>query len=94
MGAGPFHSQNVESWFTSVAGLKVVAPSNPYDAKGLLIAAFEDAASLGQAAFEWLDAPVVRLGALDTPVPFSKTLEEAFSPKGKVLPALRDLLAY
>ncbi|HWX25009.1 MAG TPA: thiamine pyrophosphate-dependent enzyme [Vicinamibacteria bacterium] len=203
MGAGPFHSQNVESWFTSVAGLKVVAPSNPYDAKGLLLAAFEDgnpvlylehkhlyrsakgkvpegyytlplgrasiareggdatvvtygvgvvwaleaaallaqegkeieildlrslqpwdreaalasvrktgrvlvlheapltggfggeiAASLGQGAFEWLDAPVVRLGALDTPVPFSKGLEEAFSPRGKVLPALRDLLAY
>src|SRR5262249_56379846 len=41
-GAGPFHSQNVEAWFTHVAGLKVVAPSTPYDAKGLLTAAFED----------------------------------------------------
>ncbi len=41
-GAGPFHSQNVESWFTAVAGLKVLAPATPYDAKGLLIAAFED----------------------------------------------------
>jgi 2-oxoisovalerate dehydrogenase E1 component len=41
-GAGPFHSQNVESWFTSVAGLKVVAPATPFDAKGLLLAAFED----------------------------------------------------
>src|SRR5262249_55915621 len=41
-GAGPFHSQNVESWFTSVAGLKVVAPATPRDAKGLLLAAFED----------------------------------------------------
>ena len=41
-GAGPFHSQNVESWFTRVAGLKVVAPATPYDAKGLLLAAFED----------------------------------------------------
>ncbi|PYQ20131.1 MAG: hypothetical protein DMF79_11130, partial [Acidobacteria bacterium] len=41
-GAGPFHSQNVESWFTSVAGLKVLAPATPYDAKGLLLAAFED----------------------------------------------------
>ena len=35
-GAGPFHSQNVESWFTAVAGIKVVAPATPYDAKGLL----------------------------------------------------------
>ena len=41
-GAGPFHSQNVESWFTAVAGIKVVAPATPYDAKGLLISAFED----------------------------------------------------
>ena len=41
-GAGPYHSQNVESWFTGVAGLKVVAPATPYDAKGLLLAAFED----------------------------------------------------
>jgi len=42
MGAGPFHSQNMEAWFTHVAGLKVVAPATPYDAKGLLLAAFED----------------------------------------------------
>jgi 2-oxoisovalerate dehydrogenase E1 component len=203
VGAGPFHSQNVESWFTSVAGLKVLAPATPYDAKGLLLAAFEDgnpvlylehkllyrslkgrvpeghytlpigeariaragtdatvvtygvgvswalaaaetlagegreievldlrslmpwdveavvasvrrtgralvlheapvtggfggevAATLGQRAFEWLDAPVLRLGALDTPVPFSRALEEIFSPKGRLLPMLRELLAY
>jgi 2-oxoisovalerate dehydrogenase E1 component len=202
-GAGPFHSQNVEAWFTHVAGLKVVAPATPHDAKGLLTAAFEDgnpvlylehkllyrsargavpagwytlplgrarmarpgtdatvvtysvgvtwaleaaerlaaegksievidlrtllpwdretvlesvrrtgralvlheapitggfgaevAAVIGGDAFEWLDAPVARLGALDTPVPFSKALEEGFSPRGRLLPALRDLLAY
>ena len=203
VGAGPFHSQNVEAWFTQVAGLKVVAPATPYDAKGLLVAAFEDgnpvlylehkllyrsargrvpaelysvpigrariaraggdativtygvgvvwaleaaeklaaegpqvevvdlrslmpwdrdavlgsvrrtsralvlheaplgggfgaevAAVIGREAFEWLDAPVARLGGLDTPVPFSKALEEVFSPRGRLLPALRDLLAY
>jgi 2-oxoisovalerate dehydrogenase E1 component len=202
-GAGPFHSQNVEAWFTHVAGLKVVAPSTPCDAKGLLIAAFEDgnpvlylehkllyrsarervpegwytvplsrartarpgrdatvvtysvgvpwameaaehlaaegreievvdlrtllpwdretvlesvrrtsralilheapvtggfgaelAAVIGREAFGSLDAPVARLGALDTPVPFSKALEEVFSPRGRLLAALRDLLAY
>jgi 2-oxoisovalerate dehydrogenase E1 component len=202
-GAGPFHSQNVEAFFANVPGLKIVAPATPFDAKGLLLAAFEDgnpvlylehkllyrsakghvpadrftvpigsariaregrdatvvtysagvvwaldaaralaadgaeievvdlrtlvpwdremvlasvkktsralvlheatltggfggeiASSIGEQAFEWLDAPVVRLGALDTPVPFSKALEEGFSPKGRLVPALRSLLAY
>ena len=40
--AGPFHSQSNEAWFTHVPGLKVAYPSNPYDAKGLLLTAFED----------------------------------------------------
>jgi 2-oxoisovalerate dehydrogenase E1 component len=202
-GAGPFHSQNVESWFTAVAGLKVVAPSTPYDAKGLLVSAFEDgnpvlylehkllyrsvkgrvpaghyslpigeaslfregrdatvvtygvgvhwareaaaalaregceieivdlrslvpwdvaavvrsvrktgrclvlheapltggfggevAATVAHEAFEWLDAPVARLGALDTPVPFARNLEALHSPKDRLLPALRELLKY
>lgn len=202
-GAGPFHSQNPESWFTSVAGLKVVAPSTPADAKGLLLAAFQDgnpvvylehkalyrssrgpvpagrytvpigaarlarpgrdatvvtygvgvpwaldaagrladqgseievidlrslqpwdvdavvasvrrtgralvlheapltggfggeiAATIGSSAFEWLDAPVQRLGSLDMPVPFSRSLEEMFMPKGRLVEALKALLAY
>lgn len=42
MGAGPFHSQNPESWFCHVPGLKVIVPSNPYDAKGLLNSAIDD----------------------------------------------------
>ncbi len=201
--AGPYHSQNVEQWFTGVAGLKIVAPATPYDAKGLLIAASEDgnpvlfmehkwlyrslkgrvpegryripigrarrvrqgrdatvvaygvavhwaldaaaalasegraievidlrsllpwdsgmvlesvkqtgrclvvheapltggfggevAAVVARDAFAWLDAPVERLGALDTPVPAAQALEEIFSPKARLLPALRALLAY
>lgn len=39
---GQTHSQSPEALFTHVAGLKTVVPSNPYDAKGLLIAAIED----------------------------------------------------
>jgi 2-oxoisovalerate dehydrogenase E1 component len=42
MGAGPFHSQTNEAWFTHTPGLKIVYPSNPADAKGLLVAAFAD----------------------------------------------------
>ncbi|HMU45042.1 MAG TPA: dehydrogenase E1 component subunit alpha/beta [Chitinophagaceae bacterium] len=42
VGAGPFHSQSNEAWFTKVPGLKIVYPSTPIDAKGLLIAAIND----------------------------------------------------
>lgn len=42
VGAGPFHSQSNEAWFVHTPGLKVVYPSNPYDAKGLLTASFEE----------------------------------------------------
>lgn len=41
-GAGPFHSQTNEAWFTKTPGLKVLYPSNPHDAKGMLLAALED----------------------------------------------------
>ncbi|MET4141554.1 dehydrogenase E1 component subunit alpha/beta [Pedobacter sp. UYP1] len=41
-GAGPFHSQSNEAWFTKTPGLKIVYPAFPYDAKGLLLAAIED----------------------------------------------------
>ena len=203
VGAGPFHSQNVEAWFTHVPGLRVVAPATPFDAKGLLLAAFEDrnpvlylehkylyrlakgpvpdedyvvplgrarvvragddatvvtwgvgvlwaqetaaalepdgvsleivdlrtlapwdrettlasvrrtgrclvlheapqtggfgaevAATIGRDAFEWLDAPVCRLGGLDMPVPFSRALEEIYSPCGRLQGTIRDLLSW
>ena len=42
VGAGPFHSQSNEAWFAHTPGLKVVYPSSPIDAKGLLIAAIND----------------------------------------------------
>ena len=42
----------------------------------------EIAATVGREAFEWLDAPVARLGALDTPVPFAKALEALLLAEG------------
>jgi 2-oxoisovalerate dehydrogenase E1 component len=54
----------------------------------------EIAAVIGKDAFEWLDAPVSRLGGLDMPIPFSKALEEIFSAKGRLDSALEELLEY
>jgi len=52
----------------------------------------EVAATIANVCFADLDAPVERLGALDTPVPFAKAIEELFMPKARLLPALRSLL--
>lgn len=200
VGAGPYHSQSNESWFTQVPGLKVLYPSNPLDAKGLLCAAIEDpnpvlffehkalyrslssevpedwyqlpmgqaavvaegtelsiityglgvhwakeqleafgesleivdlrslipwdqetvyasvrktgkclvlyedsqtgsfgaeiAASIGENCFEYLDGPVQRLGAMDTPIPFNKELERQYLPQNKLKQKIEELLAY
>lgn len=200
VGAGPFHSQSNEAWFFHTPGLKIVFPSSPHDAKGLLNAAIADpnpilyfehkalyraineevpvdyyhteigiaktvksgndisvitygmgvhwaleaikmidadveiidlrtllpwdkaavqntaiktgkvllltedcltgsivseiAAWIGEYCFEHLDAPVARLGSLDTPVPFAAALEENFLPKKRLIEKINDLLAY
>jgi 2-oxoisovalerate dehydrogenase E1 component beta subunit len=55
----------------------------------------ELAALISEEAFEWLDAPLVRITAPDTPVPYSAPLEDAFRPDAaKIVGALRDLAAY
>jgi len=199
--AGPFHSQSNEAWFVKTPGLKVVYPSNPQDAKGLLLAAFEDPnpviyfehkylyrslkgevpagyynTPIGKAAtvqtgqdltiityglgvhwaieaaaerpgytfeildlrtllpldidaivaaasktgrvlvlhedtitagiggelvalinehcFDLLDAPVLRVASLDTPVPFAADLEQQFLAQRRLLPTIDKLLAY
>lgn len=68
---GHYHSQSTESFFIHTAGLKVVTPSNPYDAKGLLISAYEQndpviflepkrlyRASKGEVPEEWYRVPI------------------------------------
>jgi 2-oxoisovalerate dehydrogenase E1 component beta subunit len=55
----------------------------------------ELAALISEEAFEWLDAPLVRVTAPDTPVPYSAGLEDAFRPNAaKIVAALQDLAAY
>src|SRR3982750_4588074 len=55
----------------------------------------EIAAIISEEAFEWLDAPVVRVASLDTPVPYSPPLEEYYLPQVKdILDAARKLAAY
>ena len=204
--SGPFHSLNAESFFLNTAGLKMVEPSTPYDAKGLIKAAIRDpdpviffehkklyrlprikeelpeddyivpigkarvaregqdisiitfgyqvlnaldaaeeldkegvsvevidlrtlapmdkeaiiatakktnkimvlheasrtggiggeiAATIGEEAFEWLDAPVIRVASIDSPVPYSPPLEEYYLPQvSEIVEAVRRLAAY
>ena len=55
----------------------------------------EIAALIAERAFQDLDAPIRRLGALDTPVPYAPTLEEEVLPTtAKIVAALRGLCAY
>lgn len=199
--AGPFHSQSNEAWFFHTPGLKIVYPSNPHDAKGLLTAALEDpnpylyfehkllyrsvkdlvpddyytievgkaklvsegndlsiitygmgvhwavevlgsmphikadildlrtllpwdkesvretvkktsrvlilhedtltggigaeiGAWISEHCFHFLDAPVMRVASLDTPIPFAPTLERNFLPQGRLTGKIEELLKF
>jgi 2-oxoisovalerate dehydrogenase E1 component len=52
------------------------------------------AARINEECFEYLDAPVKRVGALDTPVPFAANLEKNFLPYSRLINAIKDLLEY
>ena len=201
VGAGPFHSQTNEAWFTKVPGLKVIYPAFPYDAKGLLNTSFNDpnpvlffehkalyrsirqdvpvdyytlpfgkasivregkdasiisygagvhwamealaemnitnvdlidlrslqpldieticksvektgkvliltedslfgslaseiAAIISENCFEYLDAPVMRVGSMETPIPFAENLEQQYLPKNRLREKIKDLIEY
>jgi len=200
VGAGPFHSQTNEAWFTKTPGLKVVYPAFPYDAKGLLATSIEDenpvlffehkalyrsvyqdvptdyytipfgkasllhegndlsiitygagvhwalnevklhnisadvidlrtlqpldteaiyksvkktgkvlilqedtlfggiasdlSALITENCFNYLDAPVKRVGSIETPIPFAKNLEDMFLPKNRLYESIVALLNY
>ena len=54
----------------------------------------EIAAQIAEHCFEYLDAPVARLGALDTPVPFSAGLEEIYLPQQRLVGKIKAVLKY
>ncbi|RYD93037.1 MAG: dehydrogenase, partial [Sphingobacteriales bacterium] len=51
-------------------------------------------AMIMEQCFEWLDAPVKRVGSLESAIPFTKALEDQYLPKGRFEGALLELLAY
>src|SRR5438309_1471782 len=86
------HSKSLEAWFAHVAGLKVVMPSTPGDAKGLLGAAI--AAMIAEEAFDDLDAPPRRLAGLETPIPYAQHLERSVVPQvDDIVRAAKELVA-
>lgn len=77
--AGPFHSQSNEAWFVHTPGLKVVYPSTPEDAKGLLIAAFNDPNPViyfeHKALYRSISGPVPE-GYFETPIGKARTMQQ------------------
>lgn len=66
-----------------------------HSANRLLGLGAEVAALIAEQAFTWLDAPITRLGGLDTPVPFSPPLEDAYRPGAdKIARAAKELVAF
>jgi len=51
-------------------------------------------AMIMEQCFEYLDAPVKRVGSLESPIPFTKALEDQYLPKARFEIALKELLAY
>ncbi|HRG90685.1 MAG TPA: transketolase C-terminal domain-containing protein [Chitinophagales bacterium] len=51
-------------------------------------------AYINEHLFEYLDAPVMRVASLDTPVPFATSLEKVFLPKGRLTESLNRLMNY
>ena len=54
----------------------------------------EISATISEEIFEYLDAPIIRVGSLDTPVPFSNNLEESFLSNNRLKEKLEKLLKY
>lgn len=71
-GQGPTHSQNLQAWFAHVPGLKVVAPSTPEAAKGLLLSSIFDPNPVIFLEHRWLHDQVGDVPAGDIPLPLGR----------------------
>ena len=77
-GQGPTHSQNLQSWFAHIPGLKVVMPANPYDAKGLLLSSIFDPNPVIFLEHRWLHNAIAEVpdGDFRIEIGKAKTLRE------------------
>lgn len=77
-GQGPTHSQNLQAWFAHIPGLKVVAPTSPGDAYGLLLASIHDPNPVIFIEHRWLHNSIgeVPEGDVRTPIGVAKTLRQ------------------
>ena len=71
-GQGPTHSQNLQSWFSHIPGLKVVTPTSAYDAKGLLLASIRDDNPVVFLEHRWLHNSVSEVPLSDYEVELGK----------------------
>ena len=71
-GQGPTHSQNLQAWFAHVPGLKVVMPTTPADAKGLLLSSIFDPNPVVFLEHRWLHQSVGEVSPGDVRVPLGK----------------------
>lgn len=71
-GQGPTHSQNLQAWFAHIPGLKVVMPTTPEDAKGLLLASIFDPNPVIFLEHRWLHNTIGEVPEGDTRVPLGR----------------------
>ncbi|MCX7121814.1 MAG: alpha-ketoacid dehydrogenase subunit beta [Gammaproteobacteria bacterium] len=71
-GQGPTHSQNLQSWFAHIPGLKVVSPTSAYDAKGLMLASIRDNNPVVFLEHRWLHNSVSEVPEKDYEIALGK----------------------
>lgn len=71
-GQGPTHSQSLQAWFSHIPGLKVVMPSNPYDAKGLLLSSIFDNNPVIFLEHRWLHNQIGEVPKTEYTIPLKK----------------------